>query len=183
MSITTKILAVCLVVGAVISGLALNAVSAQDTPMTDAQITRIRSSCISAKTTLNQLHASDALLRVNRGQNYESMSTKLMSRFNNRVDSNRLDAATLMSVAKNYGTTFTAFRDDYKNYEVQLAATLKIDCSKEPVSFYDGVVLARTMRAQVHTDVVKLHQYINEYQTAFDLFQTNFNKSSEVTNK
>lgn len=151
--------------------------------MSEGQIARIRTSCVSAKNTLNQLHASDALLRVNRGQNYESMSTKLMSRFNNRVDSNRLDALALTSITQDYQTTLTEFRVNYKSYEVQLSATLKIDCSQEPVKFYDGVVAARVMRSQVHSDVVKLHQYINDYLVAFDVFQADFNKPSEVTNE
>ncbi len=146
--------------------------------MTDEQIARIRSSCVSAKNTLNQLHASDALLRVNRGQLYESMSTKLMARFNSRADSNRFDVKDLTTVSQNYGTALTTFRDDYKSYEVQLATALKISCLKEPVSFYDAVFVARTMRAQVHVDVVKLHQYIDEYKATFDAFTANFNKTN-----
>jgi len=150
--------------------------------MTEEQMARIRISCVSAKNTLNQLHANDALLRVNRGQMYESMSTKLMVRFNARADGNHFNVKDLTSVTQDYGTALTKFRDDYKSYEEQLYAALNINCSKEPVSFYDAVAVARTQRAQVHADVLKLHQYIDGYQAAFDAFTASFNKNNGATN-
>jgi hypothetical protein len=163
-----------IVFGAVLLGAvaSFSIASAQDTPMTDAQINQIKTSCLSTKDTLAQLHANDALLRVNRGQMYESMATKLMSRFNDRVDSNHLNSKYLASVTQDYNTALTTFRGDYQLYEESLSSALKIDCTKEPVSFYDAVADARTKRAQVHTDVLKLHQYIDQYKTAFDEFVT-----------
>lgn len=156
----------------------VNLVNAQGATITDAQMTRIRSNCISAKNTLNQLHASDALLRVNRGQIYESMTTKLMSRFNSRVESNHLDASKLVSVTQSYGSALTQFRTDYQSYEEQLSNALSIDCTKEPIAFYDSVASARTKRSRVHSDVVILHQYIDDYSSAFDNFATNFAKNN-----
>ncbi|MBC7869105.1 hypothetical protein H7X69_02925 [Candidatus Saccharibacteria bacterium] len=178
MRISTKSLTLCFFAAILLPVALFSIVSAQELSITDEQIARIRSSCVSAKNTLNQLHASDALLRVNRGQLYESMSTKLMTRFNSRADSNRFDVKDLTTVAQSYGTALTAFRDDYKSYEVQLATALNLSCLKEPVSFYDAVAAARTNRAQVYADVVKLHQYINDYKAAFDVFATNFNKTN-----
>lgn len=175
---TTKSLTLSLFAAVVLSGALFGVVSAQGTPMTDEQIGRIRTSCVSAKNTLNQLHASDALLRVNRGQLYESMTTKLMARFNSRADSNHFDVKDLTTVTQTYGEALTTFRDDYKSYEVQLTATLAVDCLKEPVSFYDAVALTRVKRAQVHVDVVKLHQSIDAYKAAFDAFVVNLNKTN-----
>ncbi len=148
--------------------------SAQSAPMTDEQINRIRTNCVSTKNTLTQLHASDALLRVNRGQIYLSMTTKLMSRFNARAESNRANAKDLVSVTETYGSALLNFQNDYKTYEEQLSSALKIDCSKEPVAFYDAVASARVKRAQVHNDVVTLHQYIDTYKLTFDAFATDF---------
>jgi len=178
---TTKSLTLSLFVAIALSSALFGIVSAQSAPMTDEQIGRIRASCVSAKNTLNQLHASDALLRVNRGQLYESMSTKLMARFNSRADSNHFNVKDLATVTQSYGTALTTFREDYKSYEVQLATALTIDCLKEPVSFYDAVALTRNKRAQVHVDVVKLHQYIDDYKVTFDAFVTNFNKTDGAT--
>jgi hypothetical protein len=172
-----------IILGAILLGAtaSINFALAQDTPMTDAQINQIKSNCLSAKGTMAQLHANDALIRVNRGQMYESMATKLMSRFNDRVGSNHLNSKYLVSVTQDYNTALTTFRNDYQLYEESLSSALKIDCTKEPVSFYDAVADARTKRAQVHSDVLKLHQYIDQYKTAFDEFVTglmNFTGSS-----
>lgn len=180
MRINTKFIAPCLLVAALLSSVAFGIVSAQTATMTDAQIAQIRTSCVSAINTLNQLHANDALLRVNQGQVYESMSTKLMSRFNSRVTSNHLDGKDLIAVSQNYDTASTTFRDDYMVYEVQLSSALAIDCSKEPVSFYDAVAAARIKRAQVHADVVSLNHYIDDYSTAVDSFEANFNNTNQA---
>ena len=166
----------------VISGLFFGIVAAQTQPMTDAQISQIKNNCMSAKSTIARLHANDALLRVNRGQMYESMTTKLMARFNARVDSNHLDSKDLESVTQNYNTALATFRTDYQAYEESLSGALNIDCTKEPVTFYDAVADARTKRSRVHVDVIKLHQYIDDYSAAFDAFTTNFYKLSGAGN-
>lgn len=164
------------------SAVFLTAASAEDSPTTEAQIARIRSSCVSAKNTLSQLHASDALLRVNRGQIYESMTTMLMHRFNSRVSSNNLDAKNLMDVTNSYSTALTTFRADYQLYEEQLSLALKIDCTKEPVAFYDAVASSRTKRSKVHADVVILHQFIDDYSAEFTTFKDAFIKTSKANN-
>ena len=178
MKITQKIgisliAAVCVTVGIV------GVSSAQSPLMTDEQIERIRSNCVVAKNTLNQLHTSDALLRVNRGQIYEYMSTKLMDRFNGRASSNRFEVTDLTSAAQTYSSALATFRLSYQSYEEQLSKALAIDCRKEPVSFYDAVASARTKRTQVYVDVVKLHQHIDEYRSTVDAFEVNFQKDDQ----
>jgi hypothetical protein len=146
-------------------------IHAQTPAITDDQISRIRSSCVSTKNTLSQLHATDALLRVNRGQIYESMSTKLMNRFNDRLSNNRYDTSKFDAITTSYNNVLDTFRLDYQAYEEQLSTALGIDCAKEPVSFYDAIVSARVKRTQVHTDVLQLHQYISQYDSVFLTFQ------------
>ncbi len=160
----------------------LSSVSAQNTPVTDAQVERIKSSCLSAKNTLNQLRASDALLRVNRGQLYVSMTTKLMTRFNTRAESNGLNAKDLVAVTNSYNAAVNTFTADYKAYEEQLSSALRIDCTKEPVTFYDAVASARIKRAQVHTDVLAVHQLIDQYTSTFDAFSLNFSNPNRDSN-
>jgi hypothetical protein len=152
----------------------LTRVSADGSPTTDAQLTRIRTNCVSAKNRLNQVHAADGLLRVNRGQIYESMTTKLMSRFNNRVSTNNFDASALVTITNNYNSALATFRTDYITYEQQLSSAMQIDCTNEPISFYDAIATARISRSQVHTDVIMLHQYIDSYAVAFNAFTNNF---------
>lgn len=148
------------------------------TSLTDEQEQRISANCVSIKNTLNQLHASDALLRVNRGQIYEAMSTKLMDRFNARLSSNGLDASGTSAVTTSYRTALATFRTDYQLYERQVSAALRIDCSEKPAEFHAAIEDARTKRAKVHTDVIRLHQYIDDYRSAVNDFYINFQRVS-----
>lgn len=182
MKISKKLLVGCLMITAVaLGGMSLLNVAAQSAEATDQQIELIRTNCLSAKNTLNQLHVSDALLRVNRGQLYESISTKLMDKFNNRVANNSLNNTDFASITKNYGIMLDTFRSDYIAYEEQLSVALDIDCSKQPVAFYDAVSSARAKRVQVHADVVNLNQSIAQYQLTVDQFEKDYQTSIEGT--
>lgn len=153
----------------------------QAAPMTDAHIQRILANCGQASNTLAQLHASDALLRVNRGQLYDLISTKLMARMNSRLALNRLDASKLVSSSAAFDRTLAEFRTNYQLYEVQLSNTLKINCKKQPVAFYDAVGEARQRRVAVHASVEKLQDYIDEYSREFDTFRSNFQSRQKAS--
>lgn len=159
------------------SGIIFGAVSAQ-TILSDVQVKQISDSCIVTKSTLSQLHASDALLRVNRGQIYESMHTKLMNRFNMRVSSNKLDNTKLLAVSNEYSLALDSFRSNYIVYENQLSKTIEIDCSVQPIQFYEAVALAKVKREIVHSDVVRLNQQIENYRTALGQFKDEFKLAS-----
>lgn len=154
-------------------------VEAQSAPtLTAEQQEKIKANCVSIKSSLNQLHASDALLRVNRGQMYESLSSKLMDRFNDRLGSNGLDNKAMLTVTGNYRTQLTALRTSYIDYELKLSAILNIDCASKPVEFHTAVEEARTLRKKVHADVVKLHQYIDDYRLSVGDFLLNYERLS-----
>ena len=148
------------------------------TNLTNEQLERISANCVSIKNTLNQLHASDALLRVNRGQIYETMSTKLMDRFNSRLQSNNLDATGTQAVTTSYRSALASFRTNYQAYEQQLSAAIRIDCSQKPAEFHAAVEDARTKRSKVHSDVIRLHRYIDDYRSAVNDFYINFQRVS-----
>lgn len=145
--------------------------------MNSAQTEIIRSNCVAAKTKLKQLHASDALLRVNMGQIYESMLTKLMEKFNGRLANNDYGNGDFVSVSINYSSALDDFRSDYMAYEKQLSLAIDIDCSTQPVSFYDAVVKAQTKRNQVHEDVARLNQFATKYESTLIQFEKNYQKS------
>lgn len=140
------------------------------------QKSRIQANCLNIKGSLNQLHASDALLRVNRGQIYESVGTKLMDSFNGRLSNNGLDNKGLVTVANDYQTALNTFRSDYQVYEQQLSTTIRVDCSKDPVGFHNALESARTKRSTVHSDVIKMNQYIDDYRSAVSDFMLNFER-------
>jgi hypothetical protein len=174
-SLAASIIGVAL--GAVI--LASNAVQAQSSELTEDQERRISVNCLSIQNSLSQLHASDALLRVNRGQVYESMATKLMDRFNARLTSNSLDAKAMTTVTGNYRTALATFRTDYISYEQKLSDTMRIDCTEEPSQFHASVLRTRELRAKVHEDVIRLHRYIDDYRSSVGDFLINYERVSE----
>lgn len=149
-----------------------------DAPMTEAHISRIKNYCTEAQSTLTQLHATDALLRVNRGQIYELISTKLMAPLNSRIALNRLDGAALVTVATNYEQQLTSFRTHYQQYEEAMSRTLKINCKNQPVAFYDSVSETRDKRKIVHDDTQTLQTTIQTYKKEFEAFASKFQEKS-----
>lgn len=149
------------------------------TVLSDQQIEQVKTNCQSVKGTLNQLHASDALLRVNRGQVYESMASRLMDPFNTRLSNSRLDTKATSAVITAYRTTLDTFRSDYQNYEEHLSSTLRIDCQTQPAAFYRATEEVRGLRAVVHTDVQRLNRYIDDYRSAVSDFWLNYQRTSE----
>ncbi len=177
MKTSGKLLLTGLIATIVLVGASLTSVSAQENALSERHINHIRDNCVSAKNTLSQLHASDALLRVNRGQLYESISTKLMSRFNTRVSNNGFNNSDLVSVTTGYGRTLDAFRSSYQTYEEQLSVALRIDCQKNPTQFYEAVASARTKRSQVNSDIIRLNRYIDDYQKAVEALEKDINQA------
>jgi hypothetical protein len=155
------------------------AVKAEETaPMTETHIERIRSNCISAQSLLNQLHTSDALLRVDRGQLYELISTKRMAPFNSRVALNQLDSIGLPALALQYEQQLGIFRSNYQQYEEAMSKTLKINCTNQPVAFYDSLVDARTKRKLTHNSTVELNKLIQSYKAEFEVFAKKFHEGT-----
>jgi hypothetical protein len=165
-----------LLVSATLGGVAmLSSVARADPPvMTEDHITQIRNNCVEAQSSLNQLHASDALLRVNRGQIYESISTKLMLPLNSRIAQSRLDGLHLVSIAADYERQLADFRLSYQQYEESMSNTLAIDCVKQPVAFYDSVTATRDKRKLTHDATVTLEATIQNYSTEFEAFAAKF---------
>jgi hypothetical protein len=153
--------------------------SAQAEDLTPDQIERVKANCLSIKNSLNQLHASDALLRVNRGQVYESMASKLMDNFNSRLGINSLDNKAMTTVTANYRTALTTFRSDYIVYEQKLSTAIRIDCGSQPNTFHTTIEEARKLREVVHGDVLRLHRLINDYRSSVGDFLLNFERLSK----
>lgn len=171
-SLATAAFITATLIGGVVFGMGA---SAEDmAPMTDEHIARIRANCVDAQAALFQLHASDAGLRVDRGQIYESMSTKLMAPFNSRIVLNRISDENLLTTAATYDKQLIAFRQQYQQYEEAMSATLRIKCTNQPVAFYDSVADTRTKRKLTHETVVELHKTIQKYGSEVEAYAKNF---------
>jgi hypothetical protein len=156
-------------------------VNAQEATLSDDQLAQIRSNCSSTTNTLDQLHSNDALLRVNQGQLYESILTKLIQPFDERVAHTSFNTTELKSIETNYDQTLNSFRSDYQTYEQQLSSALNVNCSKQPQQFYDSVDQARTDRNVVHNDVVQLNTDAINYQVALKTFEQNYDPATSTT--
>lgn len=158
---------------------------AQDTDvMTDEHIARIKSNCASALATLGQIRTNDALVYVNRNQSYFSISDKLIARLNSRLALNRFDTTPLAKIATEYNGALTDFRTAYNDYSRVMTDLVKIDCSRQPVGFYDKVGEAREMRQDVYDAIKKLHTIIDQYRQAVDTFkQQHLTKLKANTNE
>lgn len=182
MRISKKLILTGLIAAVLVCGVSfIKMASAQNDEPTDAQIQLVQNNCLALKSTLKQLHASDALLRVNMGQLYESMAIKLMNGFNGRIENNNLDNSSLVSETKNYNLVLDNFRDNYQAYEGRLSAAINTDCQSHPSSFYNAISTARTYRDKVHSDVLRLNQSIAQYQSITDQFESDYLLSLEGT--
>src|SRR6188508_2865151 len=135
------VIASVLSIGVLVSFAAIPSASAED--LSPEQVAKIKQNCVAIKSSLSQLHASDALLRVNRGQMYESLATRLMDTFNSRLSSNKLDNKAMVTVTGNYRTALASFRTDYIAYEEKLSDAINVDCVSQPNTFHTTVQEAR----------------------------------------
>jgi uncharacterized protein YozE (UPF0346 family) len=137
--------------------------SSAQTELTASQRQAIQQDCESIKADLTQLHARDALLRVNMGQHYELISTRLISRFNARLVANGLEAGRFITVSDDYTVNLSLFRASYQEYERDLTALLRINCRENPESFYESLLTVRDSRLVVHSNVVELNKNLSTY--------------------
>jgi hypothetical protein len=160
-----------LISGALVCGAFLvTTVRAENVPATESQLVQIRTRCSEVQAALSRVHANDALLRVNRGQLYERLSTKLTVPLNSRIALNRLDGSTLLTTTSSYEQHLNDFRAHYQAYEENLSATMRIDCKKQPAKFYDSLQTAREKRQIVQESTHQLAKDIDEYKQAFTEF-------------
>jgi hypothetical protein len=146
---------------------------AADTP-TDSQLVQIRTRCNEIQATLSRVHANDALVRVNRGQLYERLSTKLAVPLNSRIALNRLDGSSLLSVMSRYDVHLNEFRVLYQSYEEQLSNTMRTNCVNQPAKFYESLESARMKRQAVRESTQRLNADIADYKQAFTEFASSY---------
>ena len=169
---------------AVVVGLSGSVVRAEDQSLilSDEQIDLIRSNCVDTQSTLQRVHASDALARVNLGQRYETISTKLMAPMNSRISLNRLDGLDMAKTTVDFNTQLDDFRSLYQQYEQTLLRTIQLKCRDQPVGFYDTLSLSRNHRAAVHESVKMLNGLIVQYAEQYEAFKAELIKTRKATN-
>ncbi len=135
-----------------------------------AMFENITMDCLAVKFKLSKVHENDGLNRVNLGQLYDAMSTKLMGQLNSRIVSNHLDGSSLVKTAADFQMTLNKFKNDYQTYEEQMSALIKSDCSSQPMIFYRNLENVQRLRTYVNNDVVQLNRLMTTYQDEVQTF-------------
>ena len=156
-----------------------NTARAEETNLTTSQIESIRSSCAGTESTLGQLHSNDALLRVNVGQAYESISTRLIKRFNSRVAYNNLNNSALILASDNYDKSLDAFRNSYRDYETSLSELIATDCQNNPTDFYNHLIVTRDKRLAVRKNIELINGQLQNYADNVNAFEVNYRTVAE----
>jgi hypothetical protein len=147
--------------------------------ITPEVVARIRARCVENQAALNRLHQTDAFLRSDRGNLYQTINGKLMVPMNRRLASNQLDGGALLSITSDYNAEYNRFYKAYVDYDNALSKVLDTDCDREPVSFYNALLEAREKRVKLSESNIKIKELIRQYGATFTEFKTNFEKEDQ----
>ena len=142
-------------------------------------VNRIRSRCIENQAALNRLHKTDAFIRTDRGNLYRTIGDKLMVPLNRRMASNQLDAGKLLTITSDYKTEYDVFYRAYIDYDNSLSKVLDIDCTREPVTFYNALIEAREKRTELSESIARLKSYIRDYGVSFADFKAKYEAENQ----
>ena len=137
-------------------------------PIGETPVDRLRAQCDQIQATLRLLHTNDALMRVNAGQIYNSISVQLMAQLNSRLALNHIDSTRMVEITGRYNEERSVFGDSYAQYETALSSLIRIDCKAKPTEFYASLINARDARLRLSTSVESLNDSLKEYQLAVE---------------
>ena len=138
---------------------------------TERQEQKIIRECTSIKNQISRLRSNDALTRVNLGQNYEVISSRLMANLNTRIVSSKLNGSELVAISAEFSENINYFRENYQIYERELTKLSQMNCSKDAGKFYDQLEIIRYYRGELNFNTTKLHEIAEEYQEALERFE------------
>lgn len=144
-------------------------IAVQNEAVDEARLEKIQQNCIAAQVALGQVQHSDIAVRINRGQAYDNMLTRLMAPFNAQAALDRLDVAPELAQTTNeFEEVFDGFKQEYAQYERALSQVTRMKCQDQPQTFYDNLTTVRELRAGLQEDVVLLQDLAKEYLTHVD---------------
>lgn len=138
--------------------------------LTESQTQAIIDSCNVSKIALADVHYSDAATRVNLGQEYANLTTRLMAPLNSRISLAGRDGVELTRITADYNGERTDFIEAYKRYDDSMSAALAIDCRRNPAEYYAAIDVARERRAEVREISRQLNSLARQYQVEFEAF-------------
>lgn len=148
--------------------------------LTDAQIAQVSQRCVQVQSILFRLRANDGLRRLTLGRQYDVIASKLMAPLNSRVALNKYDGVELTKTTVDFNRQLDDFRSKYQMYEQTISGLVGLKCKDQPVTFYDGVIIARDQRAQVRASVDKLNALLAQYNTQVDELAQKVKSKGEI---
>lgn len=139
--------------------------------LTEAQSQFISDSCRVSKIALGEVHSSDAVMRVNLGQEYANISSRLMAPLNSRIGLSGRDGVELTRITAEYNQLLQQFREAYVVYDDSVSAALAIDCRSKQAEYYGAIMTAREERQEVRELIDQLNQLAGQYRTEVDEFK------------
>lgn len=152
---------------------AVHAETGQSSFLTDDQLAQIRANCQTSQSILGRVHANDGLMRVNLGQQFDVITTKLMAPMNSRIALNKLDGVALAQTTVDYNEQLDGFRAAYQQYEKQVSNALAVDCQTQPAAFYTTIIVARQYRQAVHDSLSRLQALVQQYRDQLMMLREN----------
>lgn len=124
--------------------------------------------CTILRDNLKTIHENDGVTRVNIGQNYESLLTKLMIPLNTKLTQELYDNSELVGITSKYNDALNEFKDDYKTYEDKFKLFLRKDCNQgETTAYYKGLQEVKKLRIKTFESNQKLRDLVNDYYSNF----------------
>lgn len=146
--------------------------------ITEEKVAKIRDRCTENLAALNRLHQTDAFLRNDRGNLYRTISDRLMVPLNRRLASNQLDGGNLLTITADFNRKYSKFYTTYVDYDNAMSDLLDIDCSKQPVGFYNALLEARSKRTELSKINLELKELIRQYGVTFADFKTQYEEEN-----
>lgn len=156
------------IVGSLLLSQSVGAQEQETTELSPEKIIDIKASCVGVQVVLQKIKYNDAANRVNRGQGYESLVTRMIIPMNSRAAVNGFSnsAASLANITSRYQQSFKNFKKNYDNYDDALNSTLRIKCQEKSTEFYTHLTEARKYRTNLANDITSLTQIMEEYRQA-----------------
>lgn len=137
---------------------------AEVAPADPQTLASVKANCNQIKTRLRQLRVNDALLRVNYGQVYESISANVIAPVNTRLITNGLKPVELIAISSDYDKNLAQFRKTYLSYEEKLSDLLSQDCNTHPAEFYRVLNEVRNLRQRSGELLRQVDGLAHQYQ-------------------
>ena len=129
-----------------------------DAGLTSEQETSIKTHCAIIKDNLKNVQYDDSRVRVHLGRYYETILTDFIMPLNVVLVANNISNVDLIENQSDFTAARAKFASDYIVYQKGLEELVSIDCTVEPVRFYNKRMSVRKERAKVKADTVTLRQ-------------------------